>query len=219
MGRPGKTLACLHGTSQVGAFDSDSAARWETHSKRKISGAFSRVERRDQAADKAVNEPEEGRRPSQQGHVNEHVSDGEQKVQTHRARPLQPTLRLLHARRGLTTAGARQLSHRSGCCRGRLLFLPKIIFGRICDAAWIEFSQRTGSPVQIRRACRCQAIRPDSPFCASFAAPTAASLSAGSTSGTSSIRSRMARHAGFLAAAPTVRIDVTDGPPRLAMTR
>jgi hypothetical protein len=44
------------------------------------------VERRDQAADKAVNEPEEGRRPSQQGHVNEHVSDGEQKVQTHRAR-------------------------------------------------------------------------------------------------------------------------------------
>jgi hypothetical protein len=98
--------------------------------------AFSRVERRDQAADKAVNEPEEGRRPSQQGHVNEHVSDGEQKVQTHRARPLQPTLRLLHARRGLTTAGARQLSHRSGCCRGRLLFLPKIIFGRICDAGW-----------------------------------------------------------------------------------
>jgi hypothetical protein len=52
------------------------------------------VERRDQAADKAVNEPEEGRRPSQQGHVNEHVSDGEQKVQTHRARALQPTLRL-----------------------------------------------------------------------------------------------------------------------------
>jgi hypothetical protein len=65
----------------------------ETHSSSEISAAIRRVERRDQAADKAVNEPEEGRRPSQQGHVNEHVSDGEQKVQTHRARPLQPTLR------------------------------------------------------------------------------------------------------------------------------
>jgi hypothetical protein len=37
------------------------------------------VERGDQAADKAVNEPEEGRRSSQQGHVNEHVSDGSRK--------------------------------------------------------------------------------------------------------------------------------------------
>jgi hypothetical protein len=52
----------------------------ETHSLREISAAISGVERRDQAADKAVNEPNEGRRPSQQGHVNEHVSDGEQKV-------------------------------------------------------------------------------------------------------------------------------------------
>jgi len=89
--------------------------------------AFSRVERRDQAADKAVNEPEEGRRPSQQGHVNEHVSDGEQKVQTHRARPLQPTLPLLHARRGLTIAGARQchivLDAAAGdCCSFRKLY-------------------------------------------------------------------------------------------------
>ena len=33
------------------------------------------VERRDQTADKASNEPNEGRRPSQQGHVSEHVSD------------------------------------------------------------------------------------------------------------------------------------------------
>jgi hypothetical protein len=85
------------------------------------------VERRDQAADKAVNEPEEGRRPSQQGHVNEHVSDGEQKVQTHRARPLQPTLRL-----PLPAPGSCHIVLDAD--RGRLLFLPKIIFGRICDA-------------------------------------------------------------------------------------
>src|SRR6516164_8706332 len=35
------------------------------------------VERRDQTTDKAPNEPNEGRRPSQQGHVSEHVSDRE----------------------------------------------------------------------------------------------------------------------------------------------
>src|SRR5438874_7074035 len=55
-------------TSQVGAFDSDSAARWETHSSPEISAAIRGVERRDQTTDKAPNEPNERRRPSQQGH-------------------------------------------------------------------------------------------------------------------------------------------------------
>jgi hypothetical protein len=54
--------------------------RLETHSSSEISAAIRRVERRDQAADKAPNEPNEGRHPSQQGHVNEYVSDREQKV-------------------------------------------------------------------------------------------------------------------------------------------
>jgi hypothetical protein len=56
------------------------SAALETHSSSEISAAIRRVERRDQAADKAPNEPNEGRHPSQQGHVNEYVSDGEQKV-------------------------------------------------------------------------------------------------------------------------------------------
>jgi hypothetical protein len=70
-------------------FGSENPAARGNHSSPEISAAIGRVERGDQAADKAVNEPEEGRRPSQQGHVNEHVSDGEQKVQTHRAHHLE----------------------------------------------------------------------------------------------------------------------------------
>jgi hypothetical protein len=38
------------------------------------------VERKDQTTDKAADEPYEGRRPRQQGRVNEQPSDGEQKV-------------------------------------------------------------------------------------------------------------------------------------------
>jgi hypothetical protein len=45
-----------------------------------ISAAIRGVERRDQTTEEAANEPNKGRRPSQQGHVNEHVSDRDQKV-------------------------------------------------------------------------------------------------------------------------------------------
>jgi hypothetical protein len=54
--------------------------RRENHSSPEIPAAIRGVERRDQTTDKAVNESNEGHRPSQQGHVNEQMSDGEQKV-------------------------------------------------------------------------------------------------------------------------------------------
>src|SRR4029453_2385815 len=63
--------------------------RLETHSSPEISAAIRGVERRDKTTDKRPNEPNEGRRPSQQGHVNKHVSDREQKVQTHGAHHLE----------------------------------------------------------------------------------------------------------------------------------
>ena len=52
--------------------------RQENHSSPEISAAIRGVKHRDK--------PNEGRRPSQQGHVNEHASDRDQKVQTHGAR-------------------------------------------------------------------------------------------------------------------------------------
>ena len=44
-----------------------------------ISAAICGVERRDQTTDEAPNEPNKGRRPSQQGHVNEHLGSEAEK--------------------------------------------------------------------------------------------------------------------------------------------
>ena len=59
-------------------WSAESRPRQENHSSPEISAAIRGMEHRDK--------PNEGRRPSQQGHVNEHASDRDQKVQTHGAR-------------------------------------------------------------------------------------------------------------------------------------